>query len=64
MQHYLSYTVHYISKGWKLESKCLKTIFMPADHNGEILAESLRSVLENWGLQETRQATWYEHHIY
>ena len=55
MQPYLSYTVHYISKGWKLESKCLQTMFMPADHNGENLAESLRSVLESWGLQETRQ---------
>ena len=30
-------------------------MFMPADHNGENLAESLRSVLKSWGLQETRQ---------
>ena len=28
---------------------------MPADHNGENLAESLRSVLESWGLQESKQ---------
>ena len=55
MQPYLSYTVHYINKNWKLESKCLQTMFMPADHNGENLAESLRGVLEGWGLQETKQ---------
>ena len=55
MQPYLSYTVHYISKDWKLKSNCLQTLFMPADHNGENLAESLRSVLESWSLQESKQ---------
>ena len=35
MQPYLSYTVHYINKNWKLERKCLQTMFMPADHNGQ-----------------------------
>ena len=52
---YLSYTVHYINKDWKLESKCLQILFMLEDHNGENLAESLRSVLENWGLLESKQ---------
>ena len=33
---------------WKLQSKCLQTMFMPADLNGETLAESL-------GLQESKQ---------
>ena len=37
MHPYLSYTVHFISKDWKLQSKCLQTMFMPADHNGENL---------------------------
>ena len=55
MQPYLSYTVHYITKDWKLQSKCLQTLFMPEDHNGEKLAESLKSVLESWGLQESKQ---------
>ena len=55
MQPYLSYTVHYITKDWKLQSKCLQTLFMPEDHNGENLAESLKSVLESWGLQESKQ---------
>ena len=69
MQPYLSYTVHYINKNWKLESKCLQTMFMPADHNVENLAESLRDVLEGWGLQETKEVcittdTWYEHPIW
>ena len=55
MHPYLSYTVHYISKDWKLQSKCLQTMFMPADYNDENLAESLKSVLESWGLQESKQ---------
>jgi len=33
----------------------LQTLFMPADHNGENLAGSLRSVLESWSLQESKQ---------
>ena len=56
MQPYLSFTVHYISKDWKLHSKCLQTLFMPADHNGENLAESLKSLLESWGLQESKKS--------
>ena len=55
MQPYLSYTVHYITKDWKLQSKCLQTLFMHEDHNGENLAESLKSVLESWGVQESKQ---------
>ena len=55
MQPYLNFTVHYISKDWKLHSKCLQTLFMPADHNGEYLAESLKSLLESWRLQESKQ---------
>jgi len=55
MQPYLSYTVHYISKDWKLHSKYLQTLFMPENHNGENLAESLRSVQESWNLQESKQ---------
>jgi len=45
MQPYLSYTVHYVSKDWKVQSKCLQTLFMPKNHNSENLAESLRSVV-------------------
>ena len=28
---------------------------MPADHNGENLAESMKSVLDGWGLSEEKQ---------
>ena len=55
MQPYLSYTVHFISEDWRLQSKCLQTLFMPADHNGENLAESMKSVLDGWGLSEEKQ---------
>ena len=34
-------TFHFISEDWRLQSKCLQTLFMPADHNGENLAESM-----------------------
>ena len=30
-------------------------LFRPEDHNGENLAESLKSVLESWGLQEVNR---------
>ena len=52
---YLSYTVHYISPNWKLETKCLQTLYFPADHTAENIAETLQDTLEQWGLDPKNQ---------
>jgi len=39
MKLYPLYIIHYI-KEWEMQSKCLQTMFMPADHNAEY-AESM-----------------------
>jgi len=54
MKPYLSYTIHFISN-WKLQSRCLQTSFMPEDHTGENLAESMKCSLEAWELDESKQ---------
>ena len=43
---YLSYTVHYISAKWKLETKCLPTLYFPADHTAEDITKTLQDTLE------------------
>ena len=55
LKPYLSYTVHYISPDWKLESKCLQTHFMPEDHTAENLGEALKTTLESWDLLPEKQ---------
>ena len=55
-ESYLSYTVHYISSQWKLETKCLQTLYFPADHTAENIAETLQDTLEQWGLEPKNQA--------
>ena len=47
---YLSYTVHYISTKWKLETKCLQNLYFPADHTAEDIAKTLQDTLEQWGV--------------
>ena len=52
---YMSYTVHYINKEWKLLSKCLRTTFLPQDHTGENLAKAFTETLTSWGLHAENQ---------
>ena len=51
----MSYTVHYIDPDWKLQSKCLQTLYMPADHTAENLADGMKEILEHWHLSSTKQ---------
>ena len=51
----MSYTVHYIDPGWKLQSKCLQTLYMPADHTAENLADGMKDILQHWHLSSTKQ---------
>jgi len=51
---YVSYTVHYISHEWKLETKCLQTLYFPVDHTAENIVETLQDTLEQWGLESKK----------
>ena len=51
----LLYTVHYISPEWKLETKCLQTLYFPAKHTTESIAKTLQDILEQRGLDPTNQ---------
>lgn len=52
---YMSYTVYYISKEWKLSKKCLQTQFLHEDHNAENLGEAMTITLESWDLIASNQ---------
>ena len=47
--------MHYINPDWNLESKCLQTLFLPADHTTQNIAEILQDTLEQWGLKPKNQ---------
>ncbi len=49
----MSYTVHFID--WKLQSRCLQTLYTPADHTAENLADGMKEILEHWNLSSTKQ---------
>lgn len=47
---YISYTVHFLNDDWQLQNRCLQTKFLPEDHTGEVLADSLEETLGMWGM--------------
>ena len=55
MEPYLSYTVHFITNDWTLQSRCLQTLFVPKDHNADNLSEVLTETLAQWKLEVRRQ---------
>ena len=55
MEPYLSYTVHFITNDWTLQSRCLQTLFVPKDHNADNLSEVLTETLAQWKLEVGRQ---------
>ncbi|XP_065899760.1 E3 SUMO-protein ligase ZBED1-like [Dysidea avara] len=52
---YLSYTIHYINDEWELKTKCLHTLYFPADHTGQNIADALKDTLSHWGLDAANQ---------
>ncbi|XP_067270785.1 E3 SUMO-protein ligase ZBED1-like [Pseudorasbora parva] len=52
---YISFTVHYITNDWSLNSCCLQTSFFPDDHTGENIASGLKQFLQDWDLDEEKQ---------
>jgi hypothetical protein len=50
---YISFTVHYVDSNWDLQTHCLQTQYLPSDHTGEVIMESLTEILNNWNLDIT-----------
>lgn len=55
MEPYMSYTVHFIDPDWKLQSRCLQTLYVPENHTAETLADGMKEVLEHWNLAPSKQ---------
>ena len=55
MEPYMSYTVHFIDQDWKLQSRCLQTLYMPDDHTAETLADGMNKALDRWNLAPSKQ---------
>ena len=47
---YLSYTIHFITRDWSLESFCLDTVPLFEDHTGQNIGEAIQDILMNWNL--------------
>ena len=48
---YLSFTVHFIDKDWKLQCFCLDTVPLFSDHTGQNIADAIQDILLNWNLE-------------
>ncbi len=55
MTPYISYTIHYISKEWDLESIALSISFLPDDHTAAVISEPLEENLKEWELSPLKQ---------
>ncbi|GFY46170.1 zinc finger BED domain-containing protein 4 [Trichonephila inaurata madagascariensis] len=47
---YITITVYFITSEWALKSACLACAHFDDDHNGKNIAEVLRSILNDWGI--------------
>ncbi|KAL3988405.1 serine protease 27 [Sarotherodon galilaeus] len=52
---FMSLTMHYVDKDWKLQNKCFERSFFPEDHTGENIAKVLKEFLSSWNLQEEKE---------
>ena len=50
LKPYISFTIHFIDKDWKLRSRCLQTEFLPDDHTADNIAEALEDIVHAWKL--------------
>ncbi|KAI2665707.1 E3 SUMO-protein ligase ZBED1 [Labeo rohita] len=48
-QLYISFTIHYLTPDWQLESNCLETQFFPEDHSAHNISQFFENMLEEWG---------------
>ena len=47
---YMMLTIHFIDKTWNLQSLCLDTVPMFADHTGQNIADAVLDIFDNWQL--------------
>ena len=52
---YMSYTIHYITEEWELQSIALGTLYFPEDHTGENLSDAIKETLQSWNLDIKNQ---------
>ena len=52
---YMSYTIHYITEKWELQSIALSTLYFPEDHTGENLSDTIKETLQSWNLDSKNQ---------
>ena len=52
---YFTYTCHYITSQWEMQSFCLQTHYIPQDHTGENIKEALSATLLQWNLDQSKQ---------
>ncbi len=48
----ISFTIHYLTPDWQLESNCLETQFFPEDHSAHNINEFFENMLEEWGINK------------
>ena len=54
---YLSYTVHFITRNWEMNSFCLESIPLFEDHTGANISESITDIMANWQLSPDKLVT-------
>ena len=54
MEPYLSFSIHFISSSWELQTQtfCLQSQLMPQNHTGVNIKECLEEVLLRWSLSD------------
>ena len=52
---YMSYTIHFVTEKWELQSIALSTLFFPEDHNGENISDAIKETLQSWNLDSKNQ---------
>ena len=60
-EDYVTYTIHYITDDWKLNSKVLSTYSLEERHTADSLAKDMKLMEEKWGLNKLLFSPVYVH---
>uniref|UniRef100_A0A803LZ45 BED-type domain-containing protein n=1 Tax=Chenopodium quinoa TaxID=63459 RepID=A0A803LZ45_CHEQI len=47
---YMAVTSHFIDNTWKLQSRIIRFLYVPAPHTAEVLADALKERIQSWNL--------------
>uniref|UniRef100_A0A803MU68 BED-type domain-containing protein n=1 Tax=Chenopodium quinoa TaxID=63459 RepID=A0A803MU68_CHEQI len=47
---YMAVTSHFIDNTWKLQSRIIRFLYVPAPHTAEVLADALKESIQSWNL--------------